>query len=445
MEFSVWYLDVFKRTMPQVISSRLKIILCCIFVLLHTRCAYFNTFYNAQSYYRQGLKLVTNDTLKVDSELFDKAIEKCAAVIVKYPDSRYVDDAIFMMGASYYYKGDYVRSLEKLEFLTNNFPGSKFYDDAMYYTGLAYYKSEKFNKSIIALKEAEKYKRFRRKAHLVLCYAYYRDGNYRDLRNTANLLMKEKLSRKDRLAMLKILGEAEYSLGDYESALGTYNEIVSLEQDLEQKKKSKLRIASIYLEMNQYDECLRYLESEYDPEFRLLLASLYLRLNKIEEAKQVYAEVRDNRISEYSSRAYYELAQIAEMEDSLELAIAYYDTLATKAAGELLKKATTKSGILKKILDLTNKTEDIDKAQFSLGELYFVDLKDTQKAMAYYENVYKNYPESGLAPKALYANFWISKMILKQDSLAQSLAQELSSRYAGTEYAKSAQRLMNQE
>ncbi len=438
-------MEFYEKTMLRVILSRLKIILCLAAVVFSIKCAYFNTFYNAQSYYRQGLKLVTDDTLKVDSELFDKAIEKCAAVIVKYPDSRYVDDAIFMMGASYYYKGDYVRALEKLEFLTTNFPGSKFYDDAMYYTGLAYYRSEKFNKSIIALKEAEKYKRFRRKAQLVLCYAYNRDGNYRDLMNTANQLMKEKLSRKDRLTILRILGEAEYNLGDYESALSTYNEIVSLEQDPEQKKKTKLRIASIYLEMNQYDECMRYLESEYDPEFRLLLASLHLKMNKIDEAKQIYAEVKDEKTQDYGSRAYYELAQIAEQEDSLELAIAYYDTLTTKATGEILKKATTRSGILKKILDLTNKTEDIDKAQFSLGELYLVDLKDTQKAMVHYETVYKNYPRSELAPKALYANFWISKMILKQDSLAQSLALELSSRYTETEYAKSAQRLMNQE
>ncbi|MCK4453314.1 outer membrane protein assembly factor BamD, partial [candidate division WOR-3 bacterium] len=118
--------------------ARMKIASFFLAVVLSS-CAYFNTFYNAQSYYRKGMKRVTNDTLKVDSEDFDKTIEKSIAVIVKYPNSRYVDDALFMMGSSYYYKGDYSRALEKLDFLCLNYPESKFYDDALYYKGLSYY------------------------------------------------------------------------------------------------------------------------------------------------------------------------------------------------------------------------------------------------------------------------------------------------------------------
>jgi len=391
------------------------------------------------------MKLVTSDTLKFDSEFFDKTIEKCASVIVKYPDSRYVDDALFMMGASYYYIGDYPRALEKLDFLTTNFPGSKFYDDAMYYTGLAYYKSDKYNKSIIALKEAGRFKYFRKRANVILCYAYYRDENYRDLINVANLLLKEKLNRKERLMILNILSEAEYALKDYESALRTFNKMELLVQTSDEKKKIKLKIASIYLEMNQYDECKNFLENEYDPEFRMLLANLNVRMNNIEVAKQIYQEVKEDQLPDYSAKAYYELAQIAEKEDSVELAITYYDSLSTKTTSELLTKAKARSEVLKKIVELSNKTEEIYKAQFALGELYFVELKDIPKAMGHYENVYKNYPESELSPKALYANFWISKMILKQDSLVQYLGNELINKYSGTEYAKSALRLMGQE
>jgi TolA-binding protein len=391
------------------------------------------------------MKTVTTDTLKFDSELFDKTIEKCAAVIVKYPGSRYVDDAIFMMGASYYYKGDYARALEKLDFLVKNFPGSKFYDDAMYYTGLAYYKTEKFSQAIISFKEAGRFKYFQKKATVMLCYAYYRDGNYSELMNTANSLLKERLSRKEKLMILNILGEAEYFLKDYESALKTFNEIVFLEQNADEKKRIKLKIATIYLEMNKYDECRKFLENEYDPEFRLLLAELNCRMDNVEEAKYIYQEVKESQSQDYGAKAYYELAQIAEKEDSVELAIAYYDSLVRRASGEMLTKAKVRSDILKKILELTSKTEDLDKAQFDLGELYFVELKDIPRAMAHYENVYKEYPLSNLSPKALYANFWISKMVLKQDSLAYEYANELIEKYSGTEYAKSAIKLLEGE
>lgn len=418
-----------------------------IVVLLSTivTCAYFNTFYNAQNYFNQGLKTVTSDTMKSDVEPFDKAIEKCASVIVKYPESRYVDDALFMMGVSYYFKGDYERALEKLEFLTINFPGSKLYDDAMYYTGLAYYKTRKLSKAIIALKEATRFKPFRKRASVMLCYAYYLDGNYRDLTNTAKSLMKMKLTRKEKLMILNILAEAEYVLKEYDSALKTLNEIEKLEQAPAEKKNIKLKIANIYLENGEVERCRNYLEDESDPEFRMLLADLYIRMEDIGAAKQIYREIIETQTSEYGTKAYFELARIAEKEDSLELAIAYYDSLIPRAQGEILSRAKARSEILKKIIEFTNETEEPDRAQFSLGELYFIEVKDIPKAIEHYKNVYINYPDSKYAPKALYANFWITKMIIKDDSLAQVLAKEIMKRYAETEYAKGAINLLNKE
>ncbi len=410
-----------------------------------THCAYFNTFYNAQNYFNQGMKLVKDDTLKYDNEYFDKTIEKSALVIAKYPESRYVDDALFMMGVAYYFKGDYTRAIDKLEFLTTNFPASKLYDDAMYYSGLAYYKNDKLSKAIIALKEATKTKSFSKRANIVLCYAYFRDRNYRDLMNTAHSLLQEKLRRRERLVILNILGEAAYLMNEYESALQTFNEVKILQDSPQEKKNTKLKIANIYLKMGKYDECKNFLQNESDPEFRVLLADLYVQTDSIETAKELYKEIKETQAPEFAAKALYELALVAEKEDSLELAIAYYDSLIPKASGEILNKAKARSEILKKIVELTKKTDELDKAQFALGELYFVDVKDIPRAMKYYENVYVNYPKSSFSPKALYANFWISKMILKQDSLAQKLVDELIKRYPDTEYAQSAINLMNKE
>ncbi|MCX7994364.1 MAG: tetratricopeptide repeat protein [candidate division WOR-3 bacterium] len=389
------------------------------------------------------MKLAKDDTLKYDVEPFDKAIEKCAAVILKYPGSRYADDALFMMGVSYYFKGDYNRALEKLEFFTTNFPNSKMYDDGMYYTGLTYYKLGEMSKAIIALKEAANYRSHHKKAQVMLCYAYYRDGNYREVINIARKLKSERLTRRERLMILNILSECEYKLKEYESALKTLVEIEGIEQPPEQRKLVKLKIASIYLEMEKYEECRNFLEHESDPEFRLLLADLYVRTNDINTAKQIYEEVKKTESPEYAAKAYLELARIAEKEDNLDLAIAYYDSLIPKATSGLLNEAKKKSEILKKIRELTGKTDEPDKAQFSLGELYFVEVKDMKKALHHYENVYRNYPRSKLSPKALYASFWINKMVLKDDSLAKMLFDELLKRYPDTEYVKSAQNLMS--
>lgn len=100
--------------------------------------------YNAKNYFREGRKEVRHDTLVTDSRNFDKAIEKSTAIIVKYPNTRWVDDALFMMGASYYYKGDYLRSLDRLEFLVQNYPGSGYEYEAEYLIGLANYKLSRY-------------------------------------------------------------------------------------------------------------------------------------------------------------------------------------------------------------------------------------------------------------------------------------------------------------
>ena len=155
------------------ILPALKLTIISISMAVVLSCAYFNTVYNAKTYFHEGEKLVRHDTLSIDSDNFDKAIEKSTAIIVRYPDTRWIDDALFMMGASYYYKGDYSRAVEKLDFLVQNYPESGFYYEAQYLIGLANYKLEKYGSAVVALKEAMMSKKFKKKATIAMLYVYY--------------------------------------------------------------------------------------------------------------------------------------------------------------------------------------------------------------------------------------------------------------------------------
>lgn len=416
-----------------------------VLLILQTNCAYFNTFYNAQNYYAQGKKLVQSDTLINDSEFFDKAIEKATAVIVKYPSSKYIGDALFIMGSSYYYKGDYVRAVEKLDLLIQNYPDSKFYDDALYFQGLAHYKSNRLNKAIISFSELKNYRRYRKLAGIMLCYAYYKDKNFASLNNTAQSLLKERLSKKERITILNILGEAQYDLKLYEEALRTYQEMLKMIRLSEETKRIKLKIAKIYFETNRYEECKYFLSGEDEPDFKLILAGINLKTNCVPEAKKIYLELLDNKSSEYVSRAYYELGQLGEYEDSLELAIAYYDSAAKLSGGDYPLMARKRGDILRRINNLVQDTIDLARARFHLAELYYTEIKDINKALTFYEQVYRDFPGSEWAPKALYARFWITKNLLKEDSLSLLLAHELFKKYPNTEYASSAKKILGLE
>ncbi len=85
-----------------------------LYLLFFTSCAYFNTFYNAQNYFRSGLALMETagrpDEDKIPLQAaaaFDKAITKSLKVIEKYPESKLIDDALFILGRSHYYRQEY--------------------------------------------------------------------------------------------------------------------------------------------------------------------------------------------------------------------------------------------------------------------------------------------------------------------------------------------------
>jgi TolA-binding protein len=415
------------------------LLLAFMLIAVFSSCAYFNTVYNAKNYFRQGKKLVRHDTLTIDSENFDKAIEKSTSIIVKYPNTGWIDDALFMMGASYYYKGDFSRSVEKLDFLILNYPESGFRQEAQYLIGLAYYKLKKYGSAIIALEDAMQSKKFRKRAQIALIYVYYADGSYARLYEVADTLLKEKLDYDEQRTVLRFVGIAQFTEGHYEEALDTAKRLLGITRDEGERRELKLRIAEIYLQIGEYDLCRSFVEGEQESPFKDLLADLCVATGKAEEAKQLYSELAQSKDANVSAEAYFELAQIYEEADSLDQAVAYYDSALVKSPNsEYGLNARKKSDVLKRMQSLTSATEDSVRAQFLLAEIYFADLDDLPKAIEGYKKVYTEYPGSVWAPKALYAHLWIARNVINDDTLSVRLARTLIEDYPGTEYAMSA-------
>jgi tetratricopeptide (TPR) repeat protein len=379
----------------------------------------------------------------IDSENFDKAIEKATAIIVKYPNTRWIDDALFIMGASYYYKGDYSRSLEKLDFLTLNYPESGFYHEALYLVGLANYRLKKYGSAIVALEDVMESRKFRKRALIALLYVYYADGSFDRLYEVADTLLRGSLKYQERRTVLSFVGLAQFSEEKYAEALETSKRLLDITRDEAGRRELKLRIAEIYMEIGEHELCRNFVEGEVEPEFRDLLADLCMVTGEIEDAVDIYTELTQNRQPDVSAEAYFELAQVYEQSDSIDLAIAHYDSALVKSPNsEYGLKARKRSDVLKRIQSLTADTEDAVRSQFLLAEIYFTDLDDLPKALEGYQKVYQEYPESKWAPKALYAHFWIARNVLEDDTLAVRLARALLNDYPRTEYAMSARNII---
>ena len=92
--------------------------------------SYFNTYYNAQTAFNAGEKEILDAqtqslgkpiSLAPESPIsqtakdkFNLAIEKASKLLTFYPTSKWVDDALLMIGKSYFYLGDDLKSRTKI-------------------------------------------------------------------------------------------------------------------------------------------------------------------------------------------------------------------------------------------------------------------------------------------------------------------------------------------
>jgi len=78
-----------------------KFILLSLVLIMLSSCAYYNTFYNAEQYFAEAQKVTHENQLdqvsKEELTLYSKAIEKSKKLLQKYPDSKYRDDAQFIL------------------------------------------------------------------------------------------------------------------------------------------------------------------------------------------------------------------------------------------------------------------------------------------------------------------------------------------------------------
>ena len=136
-------------------------------VLLGAGCAYYNTFYNAQAAYREGMKLKDQNQNFQAKAKFDKAIEKSALVIKRWPKSRWVDDALYLVGASYYQEGQYEKAVREFDQLSLAFPNSGLVPRAELYRGLALLAGKQYGTARVTLEAVkQKYPRLADEAEI---------------------------------------------------------------------------------------------------------------------------------------------------------------------------------------------------------------------------------------------------------------------------------------
>lgn|GEM_PF-4844707 len=321
-------------------------------LLFLSNCAYYNTFYNARKYYREGAaRQRTNPTQAKTS--FDKAIEKSALVISNYPQSKYVPEALFIIGMSNYYTGQYTKAIDKFENLLLVFPGYERVNEANLYWAAALIEMQEYNQAIERLQVLDSRKTSREIQELAMFKTaelyFFRKEYSEAIPLLKNFLTKYPKSEKY-YQILLMLGDSERAERDFSSAITTYE--TCLEKTRERIGRDAadtsqlytrvtLHLAECFIEADRQTEGLEIInrvvaadtlpnaKSKLSGKVFLDLGNLFLRLNEPEKARFYLRKVTS---MPEQVEAFYRLANSYESEAKFDTAKVYYDSVVKKQA-----------------------------------------------------------------------------------------------------------------
>lgn len=241
---------------------------------------YFNVYYNASRLYDEAeeeiIKSETNifelkhETIPQQaSKSLTDVIEKCSKILQFSSESAYFDNALFMIGKSYYYQGNYSKSLRKfleLEAVEEN----DLLIESKLWIGRSHMQLREFDLGLEKLREA-----------------------------------RELALREEREELVIETYKSEVALyidrEDYESAIAGALEMLDYAEDDEIKADITYELGRLYLTVNDMENAAKYfqLTQEYDPTFDTEFASkleygkIQRDLGNTDEAMEIFEDLRD--------------------------------------------------------------------------------------------------------------------------------------------------------
>ena len=423
-------------------------------------CVYFNTLYNARKIYGEAEEM-RGETGEVDRNLkakYGEVIIKCAKIVRDYPDSKWVDDAIFLMGQALVRQGEYDKGIRKFVELTTNYPESEYVPKSIYWLAKANYAKGEYNQALLYTER------------------FLEAFPDHDLK----------------FDVIFLAGDISLGLEDYENALGFYSRVAEESGKKEHKEEASLRSAELYYQMENWASAAAGYESvlgkgmNWDTRYAISisLANCYTKIGKCTEALELcnglleeitktkekpavmlgkaasyvcmdslQAAIKGYDVvaglfprSNYSAEAYFHLGVIYhEKLDSLQQAQEAYAKVSNESASsEYAAVALQRSSSLKRLLELQKSSGEIEgeegqaEKRFLAAEIQLTKLGETDLALDNYRAVVDSFPQTNYAPLAAYAIGWIYRMEKVDTAQAVEMFSYLAREYPVSPQARGA-------
>lgn len=350
---------------------------------------YFNTYYNAQKIFKVAEREIKSQQKDIfTSKIYNPSgnvinnlvsvIEKCSKILQYHQKSSLVDDALFLIGKSYYYQREYPSAIRKFTELITNFSNSSFYLESKLFIARSYINTQDFDRAQRLLNEvyeealAKRNKKIQSQALLETILINFKKENHDEIIRLGEEFIN--LSSDDEAIgqVLIQMGNSYSKLNKLEDAVNSFKMVNRYTSDNFYKFKSQLELAEVYRKLNDVsssESILKKLLAEANyQEYKdfVELEYAYLKLSNGDTTKALDYFVRvdttyGNR--ETAGLAQFELANYFEnILGNLDSAKYYYDKCQrTQIPIDILKQAQKKSAIINKYKNLWNNITTLQK------------------------------------------------------------------------------------
>ena len=449
-------------------------------------CAYFNTFYNAEQYFKKAEKIrleKADETIPVSAiDSYSKVIDKSKLVLEKYPDTRYRKDALLLIGKAHFYRQEYRLAEATFQQFADEF-GEAYPFERGYWQSMVKWKQGKSQAALEALAtNLDESLSKDQKAEMHLSISEIQLELNEDKLALENLLKgAEFTSDADQRGQIYYrISILAFDKKDYELALSANKNVIRYSLSKKRIEEANLQIVRIHRLLGNWDVVMSEIKSILvDDRFtrihgnlELELVRLYQMQGKNDMAKnRLESIVKDYPRSGNSAEAYYMLGEIAMNEDwdlddaekqfsqvTREYRKSQYTPTANLRVKQIKSYKDSQISIATLLETFVNTQTDsinndssaVNEVQtaelspnyeslanhyYNMGELVAFHFNRPTEAIPYFMNIIDSLPTTGQYAKALFTAAYLAA---QQDdtTMAITLRDKLLNKYPRSEFAE---------
>jgi TolA-binding protein len=430
-------------------------------------CAYYNTFYGARKAWDKAMEEHDRNPLEgataAEIGQYDQCIRSSTNLLIRYPNSKYVDEAVLLIGKCMLGKGDYEPAVTQFQLLCDSLPQSRLVPDALLGQGQALLRLRRVAESESTLTDLmRRFPDFKASDEVLLTLG---DGmrqqkRSRDALEIYTRLIREHPDSKARYRAQTFRGETYFQLEEWDSAGAEFTRVGLDAPRDDDRFAARLKVGQALELARRFDDAIAYYRQQQidlnalsrdirqlrEPELKLRIADCEAQRGNPDKAIDMYTDIKETNPSDrFGSAAAYQLGYLYETQkEDFEKARGFYDACRGMPRSEFTDLASERNAGLaraaeykKKMTEGKSHFDSSAETAFLLAELYCFDMKKYDRALGAYQDVERRFGFTRFGPKASYASAWVLNR-MKDSTAADSAYARAAARYPDTPFGHAA-------